>query len=454
MKQCYRLISALAIYCLVFSISVTNVVGQVQSPRFVTINGNCNGFYEYLPQGYETGNETYPLMVFIHGIGELGNGTTDLPKVLQNGPPRLINFGLFPTSFTINNTTHKFIVISPQYVTPPTENDVAAVVNYAAQTYRVNQNRIYLTGLSMGGGAAAYYAGINAANANKLAAIVTVCGSVRLPGSLPATIANANLPFWGTHNQVDPTVPTSNTIDNVANINNTIPVPVPLAKITIFPVINDHDAWTQTYDPNFRENGLNVYEWMLTYQRNATVLPIVLQDFKAYKTGEKTVALSWKTTSEENADYFTLERSDDGINFSTLGNVTASNAATGNTYTYTDNNPATGNNFYRLSEVDKSGKTTIYKTIQLAVSGIKKTGIHIYPNPVVNNMILESTETENGVIQLLVADIRGSILKTWSFNNQNPYWKQSIDISFLPAGAYTVRIKGMKTDETIKLIKK
>jgi hypothetical protein len=442
--------------CLLLCILATNAVAQIQSPRYIAINSNCNGFYEYLPQGYETGNERYPLMVFIHGIGELGNGSTDLPKVLQNGPPRLINFGLFPVSFTVNNTTHKFIIISPQFIDPPSGDDLAAVINYAKQTYRVNVNRVYLTGLSMGGGAAAYYSAQSSATANQLAAVLTVCGSAPFYSATQgATIANANLPFWGTHNSIDGTVSPDNTINNVANINSTTPAPVPLAKITIFPVASsNHDAWTQTYDPAFRENGLNVYEWMLSYQRNANVvLPIVLQDFKAYKTGEKTVALSWKTSSEENAAYFLLERSEDGINYKTLGSVTATNAPTGSTYNYTDNDAIAGNNFYRLSEVDKPGKKTIYKVIQLSITP-KTTGIRVYPNPVINNITLENDEAEKGPLQVLVTDIRGGIVKTWLFNNQNSNWKQTIDISFLTAGTYIVRVKGIKTDENIKITKR
>jgi pimeloyl-ACP methyl ester carboxylesterase len=452
MKFFYKLSVIICLLCCVLS---NKSLAQVQSPRYIAINNNCNGFYEYLPQGYETGNETYPLMVFIHGIGELGNGSTDLPKVLQNGPPRLINFGLFPTSFTVNNTTHKFIIISPQYVNYPVAADAAAVINYAVQTYRVNPNRIYLTGLSMGGGVSAAYAGASSINANKLAAVVTVCGAEQLTVPQAATVANANLPFWGTHNSIDGTVHPNNTINNVANINSTIPAPVPAAKITIFPVASsNHDAWTQTYDPNFRENGLSIYEWMLSYQRNvASVLPIVLQEFKANKTGEKAITLSWKTSSEENAAYFLLERSEDGINYKTLGNVSATNAPTGSTYSYTDNDAIVGDNFYRLSEVDKQGKKTIYKVIQLSITP-KTAGIRVYPNPVISSITLENDKAEKGPLQVLITDIRGSIVKTWLFNNQNSNWKQTLDISFLTAGNYIIKVKGIKTDENIKITKR
>src|SRR5690349_10362991 len=82
-----------------------SVSAQVQTMRANTyLIANSNGFYEYLPQGYSsTGTATYPLLIFIHGIKECGAGTTSsMPLVLRNGPPKLINLGTFPTSFTVN----------------------------------------------------------------------------------------------------------------------------------------------------------------------------------------------------------------------------------------------------------------------------------------------------------------------------------------------------------------
>jgi predicted peptidase len=152
---------------------------QVQTPRYNTvISSNSNGFYEYLPQGYETGNETYPLIIFIQGKGGLGTGdAATLPRLLQYGLPKLINDGKFPVSFMVDGMLHKFIVISPQFGVWPSPHHVGEVLNYAISHYRVNSSRIYLTGLSMGGGATWDYAGHNSITANRIAAIVPVCGS-------------------------------------------------------------------------------------------------------------------------------------------------------------------------------------------------------------------------------------------------------------------------------------
>jgi dienelactone hydrolase len=238
---------------------------QIQTPRNVSIINNCGGYYEYLPQGYNSNDtQTYPLIIFVHGIGELGNGTTDLPNILNcwTALPRLIANGGFPTSFTVGGQNFSFIVISPQFKIWPTSGDVNAVVDYAIQNYKVNQSRIYVTGLSMGGGAVWDFA---AAYPTKAAAIVPVCGASYPDLTRGKIIANAKLPVWATHNLNDYTVSSSNTIGWVNNINQN----GGNAISTIWPYTG-HDAWSTTYSPTFTQNGVNIYEWMLQHQKGSS----------------------------------------------------------------------------------------------------------------------------------------------------------------------------------------
>src|SRR5689334_22340032 len=105
---------------------------QVQTARAgVSMSSNTNGFYEYLPEGYDpNGSQTYPVIIAFHGIGELGNGTTQLSTILYHGPAKVISQGLFPKSFTVNGVTSRFIVISPQFIGWPGGADVDGVINY------------------------------------------------------------------------------------------------------------------------------------------------------------------------------------------------------------------------------------------------------------------------------------------------------------------------------------
>src|ERR1700739_1682376 len=83
--------------------------------RYIATGPNSTGFYEYLPKGYVEGTAKYPLIIPLHGIGESGNGTTDLPLLLNAGIAMYINQHLFPESVTVNGQTSSFIVILPQF---------------------------------------------------------------------------------------------------------------------------------------------------------------------------------------------------------------------------------------------------------------------------------------------------------------------------------------------------
>ena len=233
MKKFYSFISG-ALCLLISLFAVPNLNAQVQTPRYISTGPNSNGFYEYLPQGYSSGNTTYPLIVFIHGTGELGNGSSDLPAVLRNGPPAVISQGKFPTSFTVNGKTNSFIVISPQFVTWPTNADVDNVIKYTLSNYRVDTGRIYLTGLSMGGGVTWAYAS-DPNNANMLAGIVPIAGGQLWSGQAGAeAMASANLPIFAAANLNDPQVPSITNIDNIDLINSIVPAINPKALDTIY----------------------------------------------------------------------------------------------------------------------------------------------------------------------------------------------------------------------------
>lgn len=431
----------------------TKGFSQVQTPRTnISISPKCNGFYEYLPQGYGSGNKLYPLIVFIHGLGELGNGGTDLPKVLVNGPPKLINNGSFPASFTVNSQQFSFIVISPQFIDWPGPLDAQAVIDYAVQHYRVDINRIYMTGLSMGGGVVWDYAGDNSIYANRLAAIVPICGaSYPDPTGRCGVMAAANLPVWATHNLNDPTAPSWYTIDYVNGINNAVPPPTPRAKMSIFNA-SGHDAWSKTYDPNWVDSGMNVYQWMLLNQRNAVVLPVRLSSYGAYPSGESDITISWTTSFENNNRYYILERSADAGSFSAIDSIPGTNQTNSHSYSYTDNSPFPGTNFYRLSQVDMDGSRTYFSV--LSVSLVAPVNVfRISPNPAKNTLQLELSHPEMGSLQLILSDAQGRIVKRWNFQKQDILWRQSIDISYMPQGAYTLQLQGTRINEVKRFIK-
>jgi predicted peptidase len=236
----------------------------VQKPVSFNVNGNIGGYMEALPARYDSTNKKYPLLVFIHGLGELGNGTTQLADVTVNAVPALIKNKKFPPSFTVDNKSYSFIVISPQFKAWPQPADVNAIISYAISKYRVDTTRIYVSGLSMGGGATW---ATGADFASRIAAIVPICGALTPNDSRAKKMADAHLPVWAFHNKDDGTVTVNNSTGFVNKINGFNANPP--AKLTLWET-GGHDAWTKATNPNTKENGINIYEWMLQYKRGGT----------------------------------------------------------------------------------------------------------------------------------------------------------------------------------------
>lgn len=427
------------------------VQAQVHTPRVISINNNCGGYYEYLPEGYQSSGTPYPLIVYLHGQGHLGNGSSDLPLLLEAGIPKVINDGAFPRSFVVNNQTFRFIVISPQFSSWPLATDVEAVVNYAMATYNVDEHRIYVTGMSMGGGATWDYAGNSTSSAARLAAIVPVCGASEPNSNRAHNIALTDLPVWATHNQEDPQVPVSNTNGYIDLINTDATPPTPAARKTIFPVVG-HDAWTTTYNPAYEENGMNVYEWMLQFQRaQAAPLPVTLTEFEVSRAGSQ-VRINWKTSWEDNNHHFTVEHSADGSYFSAIGEVNALNQTNGGNYVYLDKQPFAGKNYYRLWQTDIDGKRTMLGVRELLIDPGPRSML-LYPNPARDHFILGVNQQAAGPLTVQIINAQGKIVQRGQFVKPGGYWQQRIAIGQLPAGIYTVHLKSDLFEFTQRLVK-
>jgi predicted peptidase len=237
----------------------------VQTAVTADVSSQIGGFYKALPARYDSTTKKYPLLVFLHGVGETGNGTTDLSRLLVNAVPKLLDQHSFPPQFTVNGVNYSFIVINPQFKAWPEPADVNAMIDYAIAHYRVDPSRIYVSGLSMGGGNTWDYA---IAYSSRVAAVVPISGASWPAKGQMDSIAKANLPVWAFHNNDDGTVSVSTTITNVDNINSFNPS-IP-AKKTIWPS-GGHDAWTKATNPATKEcDGKNMYEWMLQYSRATT----------------------------------------------------------------------------------------------------------------------------------------------------------------------------------------
>jgi dienelactone hydrolase len=243
-----------------------NIIPETQ-PAILTavntsINTNCGGYYQALPARYDSTDIAYPLIVFLHGVGELGDGTSQLENMLKLGLPRLLNQKKLPPEFESGGKHFSFVVIAPQFKQRASADDVQAVIAHARASFRIDASRIYVTGLSLGGGSTWDVA---AAYGSSIAAVVPICGGLLPTSDFAQKIASSGVPVWAFHNNDDHVVPAWWTSSFVQLINQFNP-PVP-ARATIWPK-GGHDSWTRAYDPDEKESGLDIYQWMLQYKRS------------------------------------------------------------------------------------------------------------------------------------------------------------------------------------------
>lgn len=194
------------------------------------------GYLIYTPPDY-TGDEPYPLMIFLHGAGERGD---DLELVKKYGPPMEIEAG----------REYPFIVASPQVAEGEwwSPSTVIWILNELKAKMNIDEDRVYLTGLSMGG-----YGSWDTAirHPNLWAALVPVCGK----GDPTMAERIKHIPTWIFHGAKDSVVPfrhSQDMFDALEGDGN--------ARFTVYPEA-DHDSWTETY------GNPELYEWMLRQRR-------------------------------------------------------------------------------------------------------------------------------------------------------------------------------------------
>jgi predicted peptidase len=232
----------------------------ILKPVTISLNDNTGGFYTAVPANYSATTKSYPLLISIHGGGQYGNGALDLPLLLHDGIPQLLDEKIFPPNFSVNGSNFSFIVLAPQLKAFPAAKDIKDVIDYAKKTYRVDSSRIYIAGLSNGGAAACLAAGTYA---NEIAAIVPVSGEFTYD-PVCNSLAKNKVAIWNFHNNNDPVIGISSATSFVALVNSFLPVLAP--RLTIFES-SSHDAWTKAMNPKYKENNMNIYEWMLQYKK-------------------------------------------------------------------------------------------------------------------------------------------------------------------------------------------
>jgi hypothetical protein len=180
--------------------------------------------------------------------------------------------------------------------------------------------------------------------------------------------------------------------------------------------------------------------------KQLTVLPVTFTSIKAYQQN-KDIAVEWKTENESNLQQYDVEKSVDGNHFTVTKTVAANNAAVNN-YSWLDENPSEGYNYYRIRSTDKNGKTA-YSTVVKVLIGKGKQNFSIYPNPVENGTInLQFTNQPAGKYGLRLLNNIGQVMISKQITHADGSSIESIQLDKYTAhGIYQLEV--MKPDGDI-----
>lgn len=294
----------------------SNVVDETQPPVHTPVSAyisqNIRGYYKAVPANYNINTTVkYPVIIYFTGGGQFGNGSTELFRLLKEGMPRNINEKKYPP-YVLDASGKKvsFIVITPQLILQPTSPscnggcaqvksanltsaEFGQLLAYVKNNFRVDPTRIYTSGMSLGVRTAVDLA---AAFPTQIAAVLNTGGAPLINTTTYITktkaLAANRVAIWHLHNRSDAAVPYSEGLRFVNQVKSYSPQIIP--KLTTFEdaylnavyssdrvsypatkpsVTTKHDCWTFVLNPNYKENNMNVYQWMLQYSVGGSLPP-------------------------------------------------------------------------------------------------------------------------------------------------------------------------------------
>ncbi|MES2431446.1 MAG: glycoside hydrolase family 30 beta sandwich domain-containing protein [Bacteroidota bacterium] len=186
---------------------------------------------------------------------------------------------------------------------------------------------------------------------------------------------------------------------------------------------------TQSFSYTLSAGAVASFKWMPT-----TTVPVKLTSFDVAKQSDISAIIKFQTASEIGNDHFVVERSTDGINFTTIAKLySKGDEVTGATYSFVDQKPNIGTNFYRLRQIDKDGKSTYGEIRKI-----------IFDNKPTLSLVVDMLN-KNRSIQLLSAKEQLALFKVFDASgklvyNNNIKTNSKVYLSSLVSGIYIYHI--------------
>jgi hypothetical protein len=179
-------------------------------------------------------------------------------------------------------------------------------------------------------------------------------------------------------------------------------------------------------------------------------LPVELISLNAKKVKE-TVELTWKTATEKNNDFFAIERSADGTDFTLIASLkSAGTTSSVQVYTHSDENPLPGISYYRLAQTDLDGSVSFSQIVKVNFANQANIGqVVTYPNPAISDMQVK-VHNIAGEANLEIYDLTGKLMLSRKITAAE---KPTLHIASFPTGLYTIRVQSANETAISRFLK-
>jgi len=188
----------------------------------------------------------------------------------------------------------------------------------------------------------------------------------------------------------------------------------------------------------------NFYYTIGTKNTGVSPLPIELLSFDVSCQNQK-VILTWSAATQIQNDYFSIERTTDGINYETIGKIKGGGTTSERkNYSFTDDRPINGVGYYRLKQTDVNGKENTYTNVAITCESNNE-GIKIYPNPNAGTFVLEGARLYSDIN---IYDLTGRNV----FEKKQVFSKEEIILDHLHDGIYYLKVKDTNGQTILKFV--
>lgn len=501
--------------------------------------GTCTNSWEYQPPGFNFNdyNTKYPIIIFFPGLGQSitaegeGEGRvndTSFPLASALYSPgfrnpsivKMSSFGLpqgilqgralynIPGPGGVN---YNFIMVGVQcrhdnFFDENIDNYEKFIRGYVFEKYKnkIDPSRIYITGLSIGGGKTMEFFATSPRTS-----LIAAAAPVAIFSNCPYTPerintytcptppkmtwenclskaeyeqiltnlrGNPNIGVWFNHNVDDE----SRAPYKMSKEFFYDPLMTPLDPFTPRPNTggyfnpaelgdcDGHEAWSNAYyiytfpqqrllygPPNpTTGDRKNMFSWFLDYQStDATILPVILKNFSASLDPAGSVSLQWTTTLESHTSHFEVERSFDGTLFGIISKVPAKgNSNSELKYVFLDQDPGESFTFYRIKIMDQDGRYE-YSPTQKVSRQNRGLSFSVNPNPVNTEFVLNVSGKAILNLELTLADQAGRIIKRFTAAKSRGELSQKFFLGDMAGGVYLLTIRGEGVNLTQRLVK-